>query len=392
MECPLAFIPLEQVATDNSVSGWRFFSRHDIDFARHEISRYSSAGDPFTVLVPCGMPRISDDFLESVFYLYPTVDAAREGKHMGGTGFLVGVLSKIDPSMGYTYAVTNRHVAIDQGHSIIRLNKRDGEVDIRELDPAEWLPHPSGDDLATTIMAGIGENTHSAKIIAETWFVNETVVTQENIGPGDDVFMVGRFIHHDGGERNEPAVRFGNLSIPAREILQGKERKNFPQLSFAVEMRSMAGYSGSPVFVFRGPWDMQTGNVTIGGLKIWLLGVNWGHITDDWEVHEKEKPIQYQTQPPVTQKVNYVRANTGMNGVIPAWKIGEMMDLPVLVEHRDRQEVVLADRRAAQRGGVALDSLKPEPPTKADNPQHREDFNRLLDAAVSGRKPSPEKS
>ena len=34
----------------------------------------------------------------------------------------------------------------------------------------------------------------------------------------------------------------------------------------------------------------------------------------------------------------------------------------------------------------------PEPPTTDENPQHREDFNRLLNAATSGNKSSPEKS
>jgi hypothetical protein len=33
------------------------------------------------------------------------------------------------------------------------------------------------------------------------------------IFPGDEVFLYGRLVTHDGQQRNKPVVRFGNISM-----------------------------------------------------------------------------------------------------------------------------------------------------------------------------------
>jgi hypothetical protein len=70
------------------------------------------------------------------------------------------------------------------------------------------------------------------------------------IGPGDDVFMVGRFIDHDGGNKNRPALRFGNISIDPTPIMQDNGVR-VP--AYCVDLHSRTGFSGSPVFVYRTP-------------------------------------------------------------------------------------------------------------------------------------------
>ena len=66
-----------------------------------------------------------------------------------------------------------------------------------------------------------------------------------------------------------------------------------------------------------------------------------------------------------------------MGIVVPAPRIIEILEEPDMKkarkEVRDKNEV---------KHAASLDSA---PPTKADNPQHREDFNRLLDAAAKGK-------
>jgi hypothetical protein len=96
----------------------------------------------------------------------------------------------------------------------------------------------------------------------------------------------------------------------------------------------------------------------------WLLGVEWG------QVPSKEEDFGH-------------RIGSAMLCVIPAWKLMEfLMSDPDVVAQR---EAIEADLK--ERGGYALPETAAgsEPPTKAENPRHREDFNRLLDAAV--RKP-----
>jgi hypothetical protein len=71
------------------------------------------------------------------------------------------------------------------------------------------------------------------------------------VGPGDEVFMVGRFVSREGKEKNTPAVRFGSLAMVPRESF-GEEQVSSGE-HFLVNCRSIFGYSGSPVFVFIDP-------------------------------------------------------------------------------------------------------------------------------------------
>lgn len=69
------------------------------------------------------MPRIDDRILNSVFYLYPSVEAAEAGDEEGGTGFRVSVASEMHPDRAHLYAVTNAHVVSPPAcASIIRWN------------------------------------------------------------------------------------------------------------------------------------------------------------------------------------------------------------------------------------------------------------------------------
>jgi hypothetical protein len=94
------------------------------------------------------MPRISDVVQDSVIYLYPSADAARNGEHAGGTGLLVGwVESGVETPLEHVYAVTCAHV-IEDGGPVIRLNTKDGDWDVIELDKADWYQEPNDVDLA----------------------------------------------------------------------------------------------------------------------------------------------------------------------------------------------------------------------------------------------------
>ena len=74
-----------------------------------------------------------------------------------------------------------------------------------------------------------------------------------------------------------------------------------------------------------------------------------------------------------------------MNGVVPAWKILELLETGKLKEDFDKSEDAVFNE--ANANGVAVPSVA-EPPTTDENPQGREDFNSLLDAAVGEKKPS----
>jgi len=99
------------------------------------------------------MPRIRDEFLDCVIYLYPDRSAAETGEKIGGSGFLVGVQSKgLPQNFWFLYAVTNKHV-INGGATTIRFTTTDGKTDVLETDERAWVHHPSGDDLSVCLVS-----------------------------------------------------------------------------------------------------------------------------------------------------------------------------------------------------------------------------------------------
>jgi hypothetical protein len=93
--------------------------------------------------------------------------------------------------------------------------------------------------------------------VQDTRFANERDVAAEGIGPGEDVFMVGRFMDHDGGAINQPAVRFGNISTMPANI---KQPNGVIRPCYCIDLHSRAGFSGSPVYAFRTfGQDLSTG-------------------------------------------------------------------------------------------------------------------------------------
>ena len=92
---------------------------------------------------------------------------------IGGTGFLVGVkliaLSEPENDKFYLYAVTDWHVAIQHGASVIRLNTKDGGIDIQEYGPDNWYWWPDlQDDLAVIPISAL-ENEHYIFRFVSDW-------------------------------------------------------------------------------------------------------------------------------------------------------------------------------------------------------------------------------
>jgi len=123
------------------------------------------------------------------------------------------------------------------------------------------------------------------------------------------------------------------------------DAKTKPQLSFAIELRSMCGYSGSPVFVEVGGVQRRSGAMNLTPSRQLLLGVHWGHIIEPWTVEKKIVTAIESALRQGEREIEQVSANTGMNGVVPAWCLREMFELPVIKNLLDREEEVELERR-----------------------------------------------
>jgi hypothetical protein len=268
------------------------------------------------------MPYVDPRLRGCVVYLYPTSEAARRGDPAGGTGFLVGIPSATVPGQTYVYAITNEHVIRPPGgkpgNPVIRLTDVTGETKIIQVRSNAWLSHPNDDDLAATCLPQSSDNEYSWLYSSE--LVTQADINQYQLGPGDDCFMIGRLTTYDGKQRNEPVLRFGNIAMMPQLILDISRAHQ--QESFLVEMRTLSGFSGSPVIVYYStvgqrmqPDPQLDGGVAYASLVInraWLLGVDWGFLPAPSNV--------------IDGRGDQKKINSGMAGVIPAWKVSELLN------------------------------------------------------------------
>jgi len=169
----------------------------DLEFEQVPITCLSSQGFSYRRWLRIGMPKIPQPVLECVFYLYKDADDARAGKNAGGTGFIVGVHRD---GVNYYYGVTNWHVACRDGFSVVRLNRKDGNVDTLEYGPDEWEFIPGRHDVAV-IELSIDPSIHKTVCIGEHIFATHQQVRDGYISVGDDAFMLGMFVDHVGYEK-----------------------------------------------------------------------------------------------------------------------------------------------------------------------------------------------
>jgi hypothetical protein len=320
------------------------------------VTRYSSRGHPFQVWA-FPMPRIHDQFLECVVYLYPDRSAAETGRSAGGSGFIVaiplGLSSKYEEDWLSTIVVTNSHV-INCGSTSIRVNTTDGGTEIFETEERHWLHHPDH-DLAITPFQTLYSGRHVFKFVPQANFMMPEGIDALKIGPGDECFVIGRFSSHDGRQRNTPSVRFGAIAQMPQEKIRFPDGTE--QESFLVEARSIAGYSGSPVFVYIPAFDdsgVGRGNFS-WRRGPWLLGIDHCHLFTKERIREPAgKPLENGW---------YIQNNTGMMGVIPAWRLFEMFSLPDMIsfleherEDAQRQRAELLDGATGERDATVSDA------------------------------------
>ena len=193
------------------------------------------------------MPFVFSGLLGSSIFLYGSERDAGEGANWGGSGVLVGIQSEANPSRTHLYAVSNDHVI----HTcpVIRLVRVDGDPYVLPGTDADWCSHPDGDDIAIRSLGAVASR--------EYWWVPDDLLLSQadldpedrpyQIGPGDECLMVGRYINRELRQFDRPVVRFGNLAMLSEQVYL--DNRSFDQESFLVDMRSHAGFSGSPVFV-----------------------------------------------------------------------------------------------------------------------------------------------
>jgi hypothetical protein len=150
--------------------------------------------------------------------------------------------------------------------------------------------------------------------------VTPELIAREGIGPGEDVFVVGLFSPRAGQTRNIPIIRVGNIAAMPDEPIETATGR---QEAYLVELLSIGGLSGSPVFTYLGgirrePSKDEKISVTARAGAIYLLGLMNGH----WGIGSAQVDAVQDALD------GGDRVNMGIAIVVPIARLLEILDYP----------------------------------------------------------------
>jgi hypothetical protein len=246
-----------------------------------------------------------------------------------GTGFL-GV--KTTNRIQFQHVVTARHVIDEmQGDDIwLRVNTTEGGMVQSNGARSELLKTHKKDWFWLTGTTLYHDIAVCPLMLRQTYFdvvhLDFDGEVMDEVKPGrfpevgDEIFVTGLFTSHQGETHNIPIVRFGNISATVADepILT----ESGPMHGYLVEVKSLGGLSGSPVFVhFR---ESSNFNVT---RSVLLLGLMHGHFL----VENPEDAISITGKDKSTGQIN-----TGIGLVVPGACILDVLSRIDLIKRREQ--------------------------------------------------------
>jgi hypothetical protein len=270
--------------------------------------------DGCRVLPEPKMAIVPNELLKCVVFLgYQMADGSYR---FAGTAFFVDRPVAEDlPEYAFGYLVTAKHVIegvrrTGLNQVWLRANVKGGGVAWGATNVNDWVYHTrSACDIAAMRVRMPPEGEHLS-ISAPLW--RDCVVpadTEPRIG--EEIFIPGLFHFQANEHRNHPILRAGTIaSLPGEPISTSIGSVN----AYLVEVRSLRGLSGSPVF--RQVSGFRSGSLVLASPNFQLLGLVHGHF--DF----KAPPIESQTK---GRDAKSPTVNMGIGIVIPAWEITDVI-------------------------------------------------------------------
>lgn len=237
---------------------------------------------------------------------------------LAGTAFFVSIPSAIE-GKSYPYLVTAKHViegikkrSIDN-KVYMRINQKDKPSVFLFSDLNQWKYHPSMQNVdVAAIQLAPDPSIYDFRSIPYSMAMTPEIITSEGIGCGDEVFLTGLFRNHYGQQRNIPIIRIGNIACMPEEPVQTKALGAIE--AYLIEVRSIGGLSGSPVFVHLS--GVRKGSLKLGKEPIYWLGLMHGHFDlEKLETDEVESDILMD-----------IKVNMGIAIVVPVSKVLEVLN------------------------------------------------------------------
>lgn len=273
------------------------------------------------------MIRVPDEIRKGVAFLMVSSTGREADVRPVGTAFWIQ--GPTGERGGARYLVTARHV-IDSARAKgfeelwLRVDTAAGGVEFLRVPHDDWCLADStdcADDVAVlelTLDARYDYATYPFRLLGSGAMVQEA-----GVDAGDPVFMPGLFATHYGRERNRPIVRWGSIAAMADEPIPTR-LGNLE--AYLIEVRSIGGLSGSPVFVSLDPDGANMFKARLsdeeGRIGYFLLGLIHGH---------------FDVQAPATTEATGVeRMNMGIAMVVPSERILRILAQPEVEDRRQR--------------------------------------------------------
>jgi hypothetical protein len=294
-------------------------------------------GKPKFILAsePPKLMFIPDEVRKCVVYIGYRLSSGEMS--LQGTAFEVSRPVEGVEGRSYHYLITTAHVIKGisskenfDGKILLRVNLNTGDAQTVETDASDWLFHPEESEVDVAVLPFVSELNLNADIksIPVYMFLDEQLQSKLEISIGDEVFLTGMFHNHHGRKRNIPIVRVGNIAAKPEEKV--RTQMGFID-AYLIEVRSIGGLSGSPVFVHLGvDRAIKKELVQVGnrGSTFFLLGLMHGHYNVNLL---NEDAVDMDTK---TKEV----VNMGIAIVVPSEKILEVINQPMIREKETESE------------------------------------------------------
>lgn len=259
--------------------------------------------------------RVSDSLLKTVAYL--AYRDEHEKYQYAGTVFFVGKEKMGSDYCERVFAVTALHVieALVRRNIqdiYIRVNLKTGVADWVKTKFEDWHYVAGGINDVALLERGIPAE-HDHQVLPFRLCKDTEMLKTDGIGIGDEAILVGLYSRQPGAGRNIPIVRVGNIACAEPQKIRTTQFGDI--LAILVEVRSIGGLSGSPVFAQYGFWRAKNGAITpIYGENLFLIGMVHGH-------HEIAVPAEGVS----SESLNTAdKLNTGICIVVP---FGEILNV-----------------------------------------------------------------
>jgi hypothetical protein len=289
------------------------------------------AGVRRLVFHPRGVPlvQIPDTLRKCVAFL---ACKRKSGMQERGTVFFVGESLNKGTEEIAGYAVTAAHVierikelGIDD-NTYFRMDNRQHGVQYVAMPLAEWVRHDDPKVDVAVAALDVDNEIYDHLFIPTDMFVAEEDIQDGRIAPGCDLFFPGLFVRHKGEQSNIPIMRTGTIAaMPGEPIMTSRGE----MIAYLAEVRSIGGFSGSPVFAHVGQPYLRQHH---------FLGLIQGHYgTRDIMDSTKDDIL---LSDPLSREINM-----GIAIVTPSEYVSTVLNMPRFVEQRAQVREQLGEKR-----------------------------------------------